>query len=317
MFDLDQVEFEEVACDHCGSEDQEILFSGPDRLHHLPGTFQVVRCRQCGWMRQNPRPAPSSLQLYYPQSYENFAIAPQDEPSWLKRVSRQYGIAKRRRLVERYSHHRGKLLDVGCATGNFLAEMQRHGWQTYGIEPSAYAAQYAQQRFGLEIHHGTLCDAPLSHESFDAITFWDVFEHLQHPWQDLQRAFHLLKPDGILILRIPNLEGIEAHLFGKLWIGWDLPRHLYFVPPKQLSRSLQEELGFRILTMHAVSNAYPFFLLNLRFYLEEQGRVPAPLFSILGSFPVRLMVAPLFYLLGRLNLATTTTIVARKTSSSL
>ncbi len=311
MFNLDEIEFENVACDHCGSSEQEILFSGPDRLHHLPGTFQVVRCLNCGWMRQNPRPTPISLQHYYPTSYENFAIAPQEEPSLWRRLSRQYGLFKRRRVVER-SSKKGAILDVGCATGSFLAEMRKHGWQVYGIEPNAYAASYAQHKLSIEVHQGFLRNSNFPEGSFDAITFWDVFEHLQSPWQDVHHAYRLLKVGGILILRVPNLDGIEARIFKELWIGWDLPRHLYFVHPRQLMDNLRDELGFRILASHAISNAYPFFLLNLRFYIEAKGLTSNWLLHVLKSPPFKLLNAPLFYVLSRLNLATTTTIVARK-----
>ncbi len=303
------VEFEFPVCDHCKSAEYEILFSGPDRLLHLPGTFQVVRCTRCGWLRQSPRPTAESIGFYYPPHYDNFYLI--EKENWWKRVNRRYGLYKRRRFVERYAT-KGRILDVGCATGSFLIEMGRAGWETYGIEPNDYAVQHARRYLKDHLHQGTLQDVPWPHHYFDAITLWDVFEHLQTPWQDLQRAYALLRPGGVLFLRIPNLEGIEAHLFKHTWIGWDLPRHLYFVPPTVLAKNLSEELQMRIIARRSVSTAYPFLMMNLKFKLEDKEINPELLLKLLGSFPLRLLSAPFFYVLSLLGAATTVTLVARK-----
>ena len=304
------VDFEFTACDHCGSEEYEIVFSGPDRLLRLPGTFQVVRCAQCGWLRQNPRPTIGSIGFYYPPHYENFAIAVDEEPNWWRRVNRRYGLWKRRKFVERFGVH-GRVLDVGCATGNFLAEMARHQWDAYGIEPNEYAADYARRELGLEVHLGTIEDAPFPHNYFDVVTLWDVFEHLHWPWRDLQKLLVLLKPGGLLFLRVPNLNGIEAKIFGRAWIGWDLPRHLYFVPTAALEQALGE-LGLELITKRTLATAYQFWALNIQLYLRDH-RIGAKLpVKFLTNPVVRAAHAPLFHLIGRLGLATTITFVFRK-----
>lgn len=309
---------ESVPCDHCGTIEERVLFEGPDRLHHLPGLFRVVECPKCSWIRQNPRPSRDSIAYYYPVDYENYIRSIEDEPSLLKRWDRRYGMLKRRWAVERLQA-KGRLLDVGCATGNFLHEMQSAGWEVTGVEPSAQAAAYAQKRFDLTVDVGTLRQAELPSNSFDVLTMWDVFEHLHTPWADVIEAHRLLADGGLLVLRIPNMESPERRLFGSFWLGWDLPRHLYFVPRDALAAALSN-LGFVVEGTRCIATGYAAFLLSLQFYLEDRfpqsSRWPRLTLKLGRSMLARLAFAPLFWLMGQLRLSSVITIFARKKSSA-
>ena len=321
-----EVRSEHARCDHCGSDEERTLFEGPDRLHHLPGNFRVVECRQCGWLRQNPRPTEDSIGYYYPPDYINFIGAVEDEPTLWRQWDRRYDFLKRRRAIERlqapYSSRREngspeprRLLDVGCATGIFLHEMQQAGWDVAGIEPDSAAATYARQRFDLQVHTGTLRQAALPWSSFDAITLWDVLEHLHNPWADLSEAHRLLKDDGLLVLRIPNLESLERHLFGPTWLGWDLPRHLYYFPRQSLVAGLSE-LGLHVEQFRCIAGSYHAWVLSLQFYLEDRvlpgARWPQWALRGLRSFPIRLALAPAFWTISQARLSSIITLFARK-----
>ncbi len=294
----------------------EFLFEGPDRLYHLPGCFQVVQCTHCNWIRQNPRPTIETIGYYYPPEYENFLPAIDDEPSRLRQWDRQYGILKRRWAVERFKPG-GRILDIGCATGNFLHHMHGVGWDAIGVEPNILAAHYAQERFGLQIHIGTLRQLQFRSSSFDVITLWDVLEHLHTPWLDLQEAHRLLADDGVLVLRIPNMESPERRLFGPTWIGWDLPRHLYFFPQAELQSALQE-LGFYLEGSQCIATSYASFLFSLQFFLEDRipppARLPKRLVSLAHRMPMRLLAAPFFWALSQARLSSVITLFARKKS---
>lgn len=309
-----EVASESVPCDRCGSVEERTLFEGPDRLHHLPGTFRVVECQQCGWLRQNPRPTEATIGYYYPSDYINFIQAVEDEPNLWRQWDRRYGILKRRWAVERFQPG-GRLLDVGCATGVFLHEMQRAGWDVVGVEPNRGAAEYAQQRFGLTVHTGTLRGAALPDDSFDAITLWDVLEHLHTPWADLMEAHRLLREGGLLVLRLPNLESLGRRWFGPTWLGWDLPRHLYFLPRHSMAAALSE-LGFRYEGSRSIAASYYAWVLSLQFYLEDRVPPPArwPQWVLRGmrSLPVRLALALPFWALSQARLASMITTFARK-----
>jgi SAM-dependent methyltransferase len=311
-----EIESESAPCDHCGTAEEQILFKGPDRLHRLPGIFRVVECPQCGWIRQNPRPTVETIGYYYPSDYVNFIRAIEDEPTRWRRWDRRYGMLKRRWAVERLQSP-GRLLDVGCATGIFLHEMQLAGWDAVGVEPNRDAADYAQRRFGLPVHTGTLRQTELPDASFDVITLWDVLEHLHTPWADLVEAHRLLADGGLLVIRIPNLESIGARLFGPCWLGWDLPRHLYFLPRRALVAALSR-LGFTVEGVRCVATSYFAFILSIQFYLEDRhpppARWPQSVAQMGRRMPVRLAFGPLFWAINQARLSSIITLFARKRS---
>jgi SAM-dependent methyltransferase len=312
------IQSESVPCDHCGSPRERTLFEGPDRLHHLPGTFRVVECLECGWLRQNPRPTGETIGYYYPAEYVNFIRAVEDEPHRWKQWDRRYGILKRRRAVERFGR-RGRLLDVGCATGVFLHEMQQAGWDVVGIEPNEGAAEYARSRFGLPVRTGTLRTAALPANSFDVVTLWDVLEHLHTPWTDLIEARRLLKESGLLVLRWPNLESLERRWFGQTWLGWDLPRHLYYFP-REILMSAIDELGLEAKDLRSIAGGHAAMVLGLQFHLEDRHfpltRWSQWLLWAAGSAPARLVGAPFFWWLGKARRSSLITLFAQKRASS-
>lgn len=97
----------------------------------------------------------------------------------------------------------GRLLDVGCATGVFLAHAQRRGWSVTGVEPSAWAAETARRERGVEVFTSTLEDAKLEPASFDVVHSNHVVEHLDDPVRTLSVATRLLKPAGVLVVEVP------------------------------------------------------------------------------------------------------------------
>src|SRR5690349_9886728 len=138
-------------CDLCGRTDPETLYAKDSWRRPMP-PVALVRCRNCGLMYLSPRPAVSEIEQYYPVDYAAFRPAIEDERFGLMRYMRQRKLARRRQLLEKYSQRRGgRVLDVGCATGLFLHEMVLAGWQAQGVELTTPAADYARQRFGLDV----------------------------------------------------------------------------------------------------------------------------------------------------------------------
>lgn len=239
-----------------------------DRLCGLPGSFALVRCAGCGLLYLSPRPVPTCIHIYYPESYESFIKQRTDRlPLW-QRYSLRYGLWKRCRLVLRYKRS-GRLLDLGCGTGQFLAEMGRYpGWKLAGVEPNAEAANFACQVLGLNVHLGDLFSAQFPDRHFDVVTMWDVLEHLYEPIAVLQEVGRVLKPDGVLILRTPSLDSWDAHVFGRYWAGLDAPRHLA-VYSRHTAEELLARAGFTVRDLKTGSGSYFVCLLSLRFLLEE------------------------------------------------
>lgn len=214
-----------AGCALCGSGRSEFVLSGPDRLLDLPGEYSFVRCIDCGLVRQDPRP-PDALEAHYPESYPSYAGSVEAKGNLLRRLDRGYGQHKRAAIVQRFRGS-GRLLDVGCATGDFLLEMRRrHGWDLTGVEPTDYACAYAQG-LGLDVVCGTLAQAAFDDASFDVVTMWNVLEHVSDPVAELRETWRVLRPNGILVFSVPVWESRLRRWFGPYWVEWDLPRHMH------------------------------------------------------------------------------------------
>jgi SAM-dependent methyltransferase len=313
--DINQLEWVEYPCVWCGSNDFNICFSGPDRLERLPGTFQLVQCKQCGLYRQNPRLAWNSLVNYYPDDYVAYVYKGKgDQKSWKGYID-NYGNVKRRKAIERYQPG-GRLLEVGCGTGAFLNELIRSGkWDVVGIEPSKKAADHARQTTHIAIHEGRFNEINLDVGSFDAIVLWTVLEHLEQPIQDLRYACDLLKEKGWLFFSLPNVGCLETRIFHKYWAGWDLPRHLFNFPRSTLYPIL-DSVGFQIIDERCLASSYAGLGQSINFWSQQwEGRYPKLKRSIMHIYHSWLMRIGLLLpltILDRLNLTSTITVFAQK-----
>jgi SAM-dependent methyltransferase len=303
---------EVTACPVCGATHREFQFSNQDRLHGRPGSFALVRCRGCDLIYLSPRPTPEAMSYYYPEDYMPFVE--RKMPRWLRAlVERWGGVARRRRAVERLSPP-GRILDVGCATGDFLAGMQKHGWDVHGVEIAPEAAAQASVRLGAPIFSGDMLQANFPNDYFHVVTQWNVLEHLYEPIASLREAYRILKPGGWLILIVPNTESLDFKLFGRSWVGWDTPRHLFLFSPRLLIRTLRQ-IGFQPGGQECLYGSYSSFVLSLRFLVAERWGAGAGQFVDrwgLNNLTLRALLTPGFYMINSLKKGTMLTVYAKK-----
>jgi 2-polyprenyl-3-methyl-5-hydroxy-6-metoxy-1,4-benzoquinol methylase len=139
-----------------------------------------------------------------------------------------------------------RLLDIGCHIGVFLEIAREQGWEAWGVEPSAWAADQARAR-ALRVTTGTLREARFPDQFFDIVTMWDVIEHLTDPLSSLQEAYRVLAPGGIICIHTINIESPFARLMGHRW-PWLMEMHLYYFSPQTLTQML-EKAGFQVIEM--------------------------------------------------------------------
>jgi len=293
---------EATACLLCGANAAHPLYQLPDLLLGLPGSFDLVRCTTCGLVYQNPRPRADEIGFYYPDQYDSYAAPPWANPSPVARVLQLYGIKKRWKYLERWAPARSQrsILDVGCATGVFLAAGS-HSWHKVGVELSPAAVRYAREQFGLAVHPGTIEDTPLPARSFDVITMWDVLEHLYDPIGTLGRIRELLRPDGVLVGRVPNIDSWEAKLSGRYWSGLDQPRHI-FVPGEATLDRMLRSAGFVIQDRRCLSGSAAMLALSWRFWVHQhvaQERWRSLARRALDNLALRLALLPLHLLVDK------------------
>lgn len=296
-----------VACDFCGESRFTQLFTLRDLKLGLPGEFQLVCCHRCGLLYLNPRLIWDALREYYPAHYNSFIQPITSKYLW-------NGIVRRCKIISTY-HRGGRLLDVGCGTGAFLKKMSQFRiWELYGIEPAPFPAQIARKQFNLiNVFQGTLLEAHYPSEFFDVVTWWDVLEHVPNPDACLKETFRILKPGGWIFIQTPDPHSWEARLFGPYWIGYDAPRHLYLFPRSVLIQHL-EKTGFKIIKVSSFAGNISTACKSLGYWLINRGRkrIGNLLLKAADSNTIRILAAPIYIVLRRLNLTSSVLYIAQK-----
>lgn len=300
---------EYVCCDLCGADDSTPFLTRTDRFSRA--TFHYVRCRRCGLIYLNPRPDATEILKYYPVNYEPYQplYSKRGLEPWLKRRGWKMLV----RFILKYQTN-GRLLDIGCATGEFLKEIQARGFDAYGVEINNSAAAIAQRVYGLRVFVGPLAEFVASEGAFDVVTMWDVLEHLPSPRSSLQQIYRWLRDGGFLFFSIPNIHSLDARLFGAWWIGWDAPRHLYLFPTATIKRLLQNT-GFDIVDMRTFLGGPGSFWLSCQFILHRvfgAKKFPLSGLSQIGRLLTFVLIWPYKEICYLFNLGPIVTVVARK-----
>jgi SAM-dependent methyltransferase len=167
----------------------------------------------------------------------------------------------------------GSLLDLGCSSGGFLSSLESGPWTLHGIEMSASIAAKAQARTSADVFIGDILDAPYAPATFDAITCFHLLEHVHYPRNVLAKVHEWLKPGGVFIVYLPNIQSGGARLFRSYWYALDTPRHLYHFCPSTL-RQLAGEVGLQEIVVR--TNREPFIEASIRYIRDamlEQFRI--------------------------------------------
>lgn len=220
------------------------------------------RCLTCRLVYQSPRLRAEVLDEFYANSpaisffHENILL-----PTAETRKSRVFAQriaeltrradAEMRRADEggrpkakvRGSQSNRRVLDVGCATGQFLELARARDWEVVGVEPNALAAEYCRGRLEIPIAGPSISDAGLADRSFDAVTMWEVVSHLFEPTDVLRECIRVLRPGGVLLLTTPNINGFEYRLLRDRHENVNGVLFLQFFSPDTL-RLVLEEAGF-------------------------------------------------------------------------
>jgi 2-polyprenyl-3-methyl-5-hydroxy-6-metoxy-1,4-benzoquinol methylase len=154
------------------------------------------------------------------------------------------------RYVQRFARD-GALLDVGAAGGAFVLEATRAGFTARGIEPSPAFARHARESLGVDVADGRLEDADLEPASLDVITLWHVLEHVPEPLAALAICVRALRPGGLLVLEVPNLESVMYAVMGSAWTHLDPRAHVSQFTAATLTAAL-ERSGLRLLATETV-----------------------------------------------------------------
>lgn len=234
-----------AACPICGAP--PTLLGSPIRDYSISQElFHLVDCASCGFRFTNPRPYQGGLEKYYNSpsyiSHSNTKTSLQDK---LYHIARRIGLRQKFNLIKAQQPF-GRVLDVGCGTGEFLSYLLGRGYLVSGVEPNLHAREQAIANYSISVVPAL--EQVAGTENFQVVTLWHVLEHVPDLRATFKRLFALLADHGLLVIAVPDRESWDASYYRDQWAAWDVPRHFSHFRKKDVERLLHEH-GFELITV--------------------------------------------------------------------
>lgn len=202
-------------------------------------TFELYHDENLDMLITHPQPSLENLGKYY-ESEDYISHTDNKRSLFEKAYHFVKGIALKNKLnlINGQQVAKGKILDIGAGTGDFLAIAKNDGWQTTGIEPSDRAKGIAISK-GITFVENT---SELQNQSFDVITMWHVLEHVPDLDFQIKELKRLLKPTGTLIVAVPNFKSFDANYYKTHWAAFDVPIHFWHFSKKAIQLLFQKKI---------------------------------------------------------------------------
>lgn len=225
-------------CPVCKSEDFEYVFDVKDYTVSQE-SFRICHCNNCTLRFTNPIPKQESIGKYYQsEEYISHSNTSKGLINRVYKIVRNRTLQEKRNLIMQSTQvERGRILDIGCGTGEFLSTLKKKSWNVTGIEPDEGARQMAINNFGISVFPAEELMG-LAEEKYDALTMWHVLEHVHELDAYIEKIRKLIKPDGLVVIAVPNYNSHDAEVYEKVWAAYDVPRHLYHFTKQSMSTLL-------------------------------------------------------------------------------
>lgn len=197
--------------------------------------FKIKQCNYCGFkITENIADEKNIGKYYQSQEYISHSNTSKGLVNGAYHQVRKFMLGQKRKIVEKAAGiSKGTILDVGTGTGFFLNQMKEHGWNVNGTEKSREAREFAKNEFGIGIQESEQL-FQIKEKQYDAITLWHVLEHIHRIDENMKAFVKLLKPNGKLIIAVPNHDSYDAQHYKEFWAAYDVPRHIWHFSPGQM-----------------------------------------------------------------------------------
>ena len=269
----------DLICPICSASSIKPHLEIKDKLKPESGTFRLHRCKNCGFIFLFPKPQNIELGKYYIRAY------------WQKRgkslVDKIYYFVVNYTKLNQIRHYKksGKLLDVGCGSGEFLDFTRRNGFEVWGTEIFKFAAELAK-KFTNNICINFLTNCKFESNSFDVVNLTDVLHQMSEPENELKEIRRIIKSDGILVIEVPDSDCWQFKLFKQDWFYQDSPRHISYFNQRNLSLLLKK-CCFNVVSLRRLALVY---ILDF-FHSASQKLIHKPKIIKLFLKPVLLSVS--------------------------
>lgn len=253
--ELSKVVSKEIPCPLCNSERYNLIFKKRG--------YSFVRCNECGLVFANPQVLKEKVEKLYKLSQSNElwmeVLLSSPEIKW-----RKLYFEENLKFLERY-FKKGKLLDIGCAIGQFMKIAKEGRWEVTGLELSDKAYKYVKETLGLSVLKCTLEQSGFEKEKFAVITMFGLLEHLPNPKQFLTEVRRVTKIGGGIIVIVPNVYSLLTMFLREKSVTFDGRNHLIYFSMDTLERLFQET-GFKVLYKDTVLTGLENVLKYVQFF---------------------------------------------------
>jgi SAM-dependent methyltransferase len=244
-----------TSCALCGSRNSCFLFAAPAQFGSDNRIFSFVQCKKCGLIYLNPRPDNSELTMYYEMP------AYRKGNRMLDLLANLLSHRLAARSIAKFKPE-GRVLDVGCGTGSFLLQMIEKGYEVYGQDISKTTCDILRSRVGAQCFDAPLEKCNFRSGFFDIITLWHVLEHVEDPNTLLTEVHRILKPEGLLVIEVPNYNSIVVKLFGRYSSFLGTPLHLYSFSVRTLEMILIKNGFLCVRSIFPILRGLPYSVLG-------------------------------------------------------
>ncbi|WP_452602973.1 class I SAM-dependent methyltransferase [Pontimicrobium sp. MEBiC06410] len=227
--------------------------------------FQLIHNAEYDYLETTPKPSVEDLPGYYKS--EDYISHTNSKRNIFEKVYhqvREISLKNKLKLIESFQPKDKTLLDIGCGTGAFLKVAKDNGWSIYGVEPDQDARAIANSITGNTIYNTNQLSKFEDH-TFDVITLWHVLEHLPNLKEQVSRFKRLLKPEGTLVIAVPNYKSYDASYYKNFWAAYDVPRHLWHFSQTAIKRLFQKENMKVVKTLPMIFDAFYVSLLSEKY----------------------------------------------------
>ncbi|MEO6348046.1 MAG: class I SAM-dependent methyltransferase [Aquaticitalea sp.] len=244
--------------------------------HSVSGeTFQLIQNGELEMLETFPQPSLENLPKYYQsEDYISHTDAKRNLFEKAYHFIKSIALNRKLKLINSFSNESKMLLDVGCGTGDFLQIAKQNDWIVIGIEPNPHVRQIANEKTNNTVFNVDQL-LKFDDQSFDVITLWHVLEHLPNLKEQFYIMNNLLKPNGTLIIAVPNFHSYDANYYKNFWAAYDAPRHLWHFSQSSISK-LVSEFGLKVIqTLPMKFDAFYVSLLSEKYKSGKMNPVKA------------------------------------------
>ena len=234
--------------------------------HSVSGEeFHLLHNKELDLLETFPQPKGEKLSEYYKsEDYISHTNTKRNLLEYVYHFVRQIALKRKLELINSFNSEDKNLLDIGCGTGDFLETALKANWDITGIEPDESARKIANSKTNKSVFKIEYLEK-LKPNSFDVITLWHVLEHLPNLEMHASLFKSLLKPNGTLVIAVPNYKSYDAEHYKNFWAAYDVPRHLWHFSRTSISELFRKEDLTLVKTLPMIFDAYYVSLLSEKY----------------------------------------------------